>query len=310
MDDLHRLLGEAVEVLALVGLPRSASASRAIAAASSGPDGTRHEQLVGLADVAAVGPALEHAVLPGTSSASSAARPSASSSREDALERARVGLRGVDHHRALRLVLEVGVQQAHRRRDARVQRDDHARDRQLACDVGAVQRAAAAERDEAEVARVEALLHAVDADRVDHVLGQDLRDAERRLGGVEAELRAEARDAPRAPASICSSRSPASRASAAHAPEHDLGVGRRRLGAAAAVADGSGVGARALRARPAAGRRRRRAPASRRRRRSCRGRPSAPSPRSRRGSCRRGASCARSRPARRRCRPTSRPRRA
>ena len=55
--------------------------------------------------------------------------------------------------------------------------------------------------------------------------------------------------AARAP-STSSSRSPASRAPRRMRPSTGLGVGRRRLGAAAAVADGSRVGARALRPDP------------------------------------------------------------
>ena len=308
VDDLHRLLGEAVEVLALVGL-LEALGERDERRVVQRPGRHGHEQLVRLADVAAVGPALEHAVRLGDVVGVERRAPVDLQLGEDGVELGRVGVRRLDHDGPLLLVLEVGVQQAHRRGDAGVRRDDDPGDGQLACDVRAVERPAAAERDEAEVARVEALLHAVDADRVDHVLGQDLRDAQRRARDVEAERLPEGCDRGAGAVDVELEIAREARA-AAHAAEHRLRVGR------------GGLGARRGRSRPvpdrrprsaarrAAGRRRRRGPASRRRRRSCRGRPSGSSPRSRRGSCRRGASSARRRPARRRCPPRSRPRRA
>ena len=248
MDDLHRLLGEAVEVLALVGL-LEALGERDERRVVQRPGRHGHEQLVRLADVAAVGPALEHAVRLGDVVGVERRAPVDLQLREDGVELGRVGVRRLDHDGPLLLVLEVGVQQAHRRGDAGVRRDDDPGDGQLACDVRAVERPAAAERDEAEVARVEALLHAVDADRVDHVLGQDLRDAQRRARDVEPERLPEGCDRGAGAVDVELEIAREARA-AAHAAEHRLRVGRGGLGAPAAVADRPRVGARALRPDP------------------------------------------------------------
>ena len=87
------------------------------------------------------------------------------------------------------LVLEVGGEQARRRGDARVRRDDHARDLELERDVAGEQRPGAAGGDERELARVVAAADAVQLDRLRHPELLDLERAERGLVGREAHLR-------------------------------------------------------------------------------------------------------------------------
>ena len=101
------------------------------------------------------------------------------------LARVRVRQRPQVHRR--QVVAHVDEQAAERRRDARVGRDDHGRDRQLLGERGAVQRAGAAERDQREVARVIAAADRDQADGVGHVGVGDLDHRARRVEQLEPE---------------------------------------------------------------------------------------------------------------------------
>ena len=145
------------------------------------------------------------------------------------------------------LVLEVGREQAGRRGDSRVRRDEHARDLQLECDVAGEERAGAAGRHEREFARVVAAPDAVQLDRLRHPELLDLERAERGLFDADAERAGDLLH--RLARELCvelhaAAEEPPVRAQAA---EHELGVGRGGLHTAAAVAGGAGIGARRLR---------------------------------------------------------------
>ena len=146
------------------------------------------------------------------------------------------------------LVLQVGGEEAGRGDDPGVRRHEHPRDLELASDVAGEERAGAARGDERELARVVAAAHRVELDRLRHPELLDLKRAERRLLEVDAEpvgdrlhRRLGELDVEEHPPSEQASVGP-------QAPEQELGVGRGRELAAAAVAGGTGVGARRLRA--------------------------------------------------------------
>ena len=147
----------------------------------------------------------------------------------------------------------------------------------------------AAERDQREFARIDALLHRARADRIRHVAVDD---------GEHAFGRARLASRPSASASSSIARcggvvierhAAAEEIVLVEPAEHQIGVGHGRLGAAAAI--GGGAGHRAGAARPdaegAAVSRRRRS--SRRRRRWCGCRSSAPAAGSRRSRCSRAS---------------------
>ena len=103
-----------------------------------------------------------------------------------------------DDERAHRVAPLVAEREPERREDARRLGDEHRPDLELLRQRAGVQRAGAAERDEREVARVEAALDRDDPQRREH-LGVDDRDhvlrrradrRERPLGGVAVELEA------------------------------------------------------------------------------------------------------------------------
>ena len=133
-----------------------------------------------------------------------------------------------------------------RREHARRRGHEHRADPELLGERARVQRPGAAERDEREVARIVAALDRDDAQRAQHLRVDDLDDGR----GVERR-RARARR-PRGRAR----RPPASRVR--QAAEQEVRVGHGRLRPAAAVAGRARVGARALAARRAARRPRRR----------------------------------------------------
>ena len=167
--------------------------------------------------------------------------------RERLLDLGGVDLVGLAAVHLREVVADVDEQAAERGGDARVRRHDHGRDHQLLGERRAVQRAGAAEHDERELARVVALADRDQPDGVGHVGVRDLDHrarrvdrveperlgdlvADRRLGGVAVELHAAADQLRPEPA------------------EQQVGVGVRRLLAAAAVAGRPGLGARGLRA--------------------------------------------------------------
>ena len=104
----------------------------------------------------------------------------------------------------------------------------------------------------------------------DHVLVGDCRGSRvPRLSAVPPSCCGELADHHRAPRPTSSFMRAAEEVVRVEVAEHQRGVGDRRLGAAAAVAGGTGIGAGALRARRAAGRPDRPRRSSRRRRRYC-----------------------------------------
>ena len=308
--DVHDL-DRGVEAVAVLGLVRGVEALRELLdpGVVDGAGGHLGAHLVALARVAAVGEAPHEAPVVGERRRRRAARPPARRARRSRpssgrWSRSRAACRSVATNSCWRSVASRPVAAS----DARVRRDEHARDLELERDVAREQRAGAADGDEREVARVVAAPHASSA----RSPGSSRTSA--RWSAPSAASSTRHPELPRD-----RSRSPAPRASrssviaaAEQAPvgpepaEHELGVGRGRLGAAAAVAGRAGIGARGLRADAEARRPGRRRRSSRRRRRSCRCRPSAPSPGSRRPSCRAGGACAARRPPRRRCRRTCR----
>ena len=111
-----------------------------------------------------------------------------------------------------------------------------------------VQRAGAAERDQGEVARVEALLHGDEAERAEHVLVDDVEDALRGLVDVQAEG---AGDLPhRGRGGVGVQRHLPAEQARGEAAEHDVRIGHRRLLPALAVAGRPRRRPRALRPDP------------------------------------------------------------
>ena len=141
------------------------------------------------------------------------------------------------------------VEQAHGRGDARIGRHDHFGDAEHGRDLDAVQRPGAAERDQREFARIDALLHGTRADRIGHVAVDDGEHAfgglvlahaervsecfDRAMGGVFVELHAAAEEIV-----------------LVEPAEHQIGVGHGRLGAAASIRGGAGHRAGAARPDP------------------------------------------------------------
>ena len=123
---------------------------------------------------------------------------------------------------------------------------------ELARERGGVDRAAAAERDEREVARVAAALDRHRLDRADHARVRQLVGAVRRVEHVQPERLGDV--ALERPLGASGRRraasSPSSSPRRVEVAEQQVGVGDRRLVAALAVADGTGIGARGARARP------------------------------------------------------------
>ena len=146
---------------------------------------------------------------------------------------------GVDPH--------VGHREAERAQHAARARDQQRRDAELLGERAGVQPAGAAERDERELARVEAALDRDHPQRPAHLGVGHAHDAERGLERVEAELGAEALE--RRLGLVARERQLAAELGAvAEVAEQHVGVGDRRLLAALAVGGRAGVGAR--RARP------------------------------------------------------------
>ena len=143
------------------------------------------------------------------------------------------------------VVLHVDGEQPERRHVARVGRHQHGRDAEDVHQPAQQQRPGAAERGEGEVADVEPALDGdlaqgvglVPRGDLEHADGRGLR-AQPELGGQPVDARARGVDVERDLAAEQVRRDPA---------EHDVGVGDRDVGAAAGVAERTGVGARRLR---------------------------------------------------------------
>ena len=107
----------------------------------------------------------------------------------------------------------------------------------------------AAERHQREAPGVDPALHGDHAQRPDHLLVGDPHDALRRVDRVEVELVRERADGPLGRVDV--ELDPAGeRRRRAEVAEREVGVGHRRLVAAAPVAGGAGLGARGSRADP------------------------------------------------------------
>ena len=158
----------------------------------------------------------------------------------------RVGQRDVGLHV---VVLDVDGEQPERRDVARVGRHQHGRDAEHVHQPAQQQRAGAAERGEREVADVEPALDGDLAQRVGLVPGGDLEDA----GGAGLGARARASEASASTPGagrVDIERDLAAEQVRRDPAEHHVGVGDRHLGAALAVAERPGVGARPTAARP------------------------------------------------------------
>ena len=128
------------------------------------------------------------------------------------------------------------------------QRHDHGRNVQLAGDRHHVQRPGAARGDQREVARIVALGDRDLAHRERHLGDRDLDDRLRGRDGVELERLGDLLlDAARGAVGV-ELHLAAEEIVRIEPAEHHVGVGDGRLGAAAAVADRAGIGARAVRA--------------------------------------------------------------
>ena len=139
--------------------------------------GKRHAQLVTLADIAQIAGVLVRGI----------ARPHAvvgELARELLLHRCKIAVEAVEisafadlEFGADRIVLKVGGEETDRRRDAGIGRHDDLWDAEQARHLGAVQRTRAAERDQHEMAGIEALLYRARTDRVRHIGVDDGEDA-------------------------------------------------------------------------------------------------------------------------------------
>ena len=242
-DALHRHVGEAVAVAALVGL---------VEALDQRGHRLGGDRLVAHLDERRLPALAEQAPV------EAAARGDAVGGRADARAQralhllvAVLDLRravGAQHHvgAAALVVDEVGAEQAHRREQAGVRRDHDARDLQQVERGGQEHRAGGAVGHEREVARVDAVAHGDVRDLLGDVGDRDAVGERHAL--LERERRVERLE--RAPRELgIQAHLAAGEAGGIEDAHQQAGVGQRRRRAAAPVARGTGVRARALRAR-------------------------------------------------------------
>ena len=169
--------------------------------------------------------------------------------RRERLERLayRVRRRGRDapHERLAELVLDVGRDEAQRREDARLLRDDHRVRAEDLRECVRVHAAGAAEGHEGELARRSAPLHRHDPQRAEHRLVHHVHDRACGLLDAGAARLGDPRDRLRGPRPTSSFIAPPSSRGGQMA-EHDVGVRDGGGRPAAAVARGPGDGAGAL----------------------------------------------------------------
>ena len=154
------------------------------------------------------------------------------------------------HHGARRVAAARRGEQAERAQDAAGARAEDALDPELRRQLGGVHRPRAAERQQREPPRVDPALDRHHAERPGHLLVREPDDALGRLELAQPELGGQARRPPRPRRRASSATPPARLESGASRPRSEVRVGHRRLGPAAPVAGGPGVGAG--RARPGA----------------------------------------------------------
>src|SRR5262249_42902846 len=109
-----------------------------------------------------------------------------------------------------------------------------------------MKRSSAAEGDHRALADVLAALDGMDARRIGHVLLDDLGDAGRGPDALELEQRPDRRLQSLSGGCLIESDLAAGTEGGIDLAEDDIGVGDRRLGSAAAIADGSGRRSRAV----------------------------------------------------------------
>ena len=134
------------------------------------------------------------------------------------------------------VVAQVGEQHAEGREHAGGGRNDHRPDPDLARDQHRMQGTGAAIGDQREVAGIETALGGDALDRIGHRGHRDAQDSFGRRGGVHAERLGDALDQRTFGGLDIEPHLTAEKAVGGEPPEHEVGVGHRRLGAAAAVA--------------------------------------------------------------------------
>ena len=145
-------------------------------------------------------------------------------------------------------ILQVGLEQAHRRGDARRHRHDHIARADRLCQGHAVQGPGAAEGHDREFARVDAAGDRVGPDRQGHVVVDDPDDPQRRIGDGQAQRLGDLfPDGPARQFGV-QPQIPAQCHVGIETAQDDLGVGDGRLLSAAAIAGGPGL--RSGRSRP------------------------------------------------------------
>ena len=245
-DELHRLGA----IVVTIGLRVMAVECLGNSADRGGIDratGNRHVQFVRLTGIARIDGAIEAApggIDPGPLEHGTAFSLHGAESR---LENGRVGGRRRGINRAHVVTPQVGANEAQGRERSRDWRTNDGCDAQLLGERRRVQGAGATECRQGEVARIVAALHRDDLQRFRHGIVDDIDDG----GGGSPHVDAE-RD--RQPLLDCGLRGleiqrhgTGKQRLLAEIAQHQVAVGHSRLGAATAIADGAGLGARTLR---------------------------------------------------------------
>ena len=145
------------------------------------------------------------------------------------------------------IMANVGDETAERRRDARARRDEHLRNRQLTRERNGVKRPGAAEGEQDEVARVAPALQRHQPDGAGHLVVGHAHDGGGGRDRIERQMRADLLVDDVVHLVEPSAAFHAEQRIRIQPAEEEIGVGDRGLLAPAAVGDGAGLGARALR---------------------------------------------------------------
>ena len=211
------------------------------------PVGDRHFQLVALADIAQVAAALEGDVRKVDAVGGEALGQFLRHGGEVGVDAGEVGGARYLERGADGVVAQVADQEAHGRGDAGVRRHDHLGDAQHVGDLGAVQRARAAERHQRIVARVDALLDGSDRMALAMLALITVITPSAASRSVKPELARQLADHA-ARRHLVERHAAAQEVAAVEAAQHDVGVGHGGAVAATAVGGRSRHGAG--RARP------------------------------------------------------------